>query len=104
MVVCWIVGMACKGVLNVLIQRILKIIRYGFILSLLFSGIGVVLLLGLWFIPKLSGIQYTEDKNWSTLYLITTGLDFAILQQINGFIQFMITFNYLSVPKSLSFI
>lgn len=102
--ICWIGGLACKGVLNSLIQRISKITKYGIILSFLFSGLGVVGSLGLWFVPKLSGVKYTEDINWSTLYLITTVLDFAILQQIIGFIRYMATFSYLSGSKSVSFI
>jgi len=102
--VCWIGGLAIKGILNLAIQRISKILKYGTILSALFSLSVVAVSQGIWFIPKLSGVKYTEDINWSTLYLIATGIDFAILQQINGFIQYMATLRYLSAPKNLAFI
>ena len=75
---CWTIGLAFKGALGFLLQLVTKTVRFGNVATLIFSVACISVSMGTWFIPKLSGIKYTEDLNWSTLYLLSTGLDFLV--------------------------
>ena len=66
-----------KGLMK-LLELASRMFKYGNIASFVFSGAGIVMSLALWFIPKLSDVTYTEDNDWSMLYLVSSCVDFGV--------------------------